>query len=85
MATTNETTDPEFEAWLETRPQSVQRLAREFPLGTCVRVPEGLLYLLGWTEFDQLIVSPINPSDDYDGANGDKRYINADDLRSGLN
>lgn len=70
-----------FEEWLASRPPSVQALVAEFPLGTALEHEGGMLYLLGYTEGDMLIFSPINPSDNYDAANANKVYICANHLR----
>lgn len=62
-----------YNAWLKTRPKCVQKLAKEFPMGTRVQFGGEMLHLLGWTENDSIILSPINPSEDSDGwwINGD--------------
>lgn len=66
--------DP-FQAWLATRPECVQKLAAEFPLGTVVQHDGKALHLLGYNEDDMLILSEIDPHKDYDGANENKVYI----------
>lgn len=70
-----------YNAWLKTRPKRVQKLAKEFPMGTCVQFGGEMLHLLGWTENDSIILSPINPSEDYDGALDKKVYACASHLR----
>jgi hypothetical protein len=41
--------------WLKTRPECVQKLAAEFPIGSVFKVgDEWPLHLLGWTERDIL-------------------------------
>jgi hypothetical protein len=67
--------------WLKTRPESVQKLAMEFPLGTEVAVNGEHLYLLGWTEGDSLIMSKIDPSEDYDAAYDARTYLCAQHCR----
>lgn len=58
----------DWAAWLATLPASVQALAAEFPLGTTV-VLEGVChFLLGYTEGNMLLVSPIDPGENYEGA-----------------
>lgn len=58
-----------YEAWLANRPESVQKLAAEFPRGSRFQLPNGeILYLIGYTEGDGLLCSPINPFEDYEGA-----------------
>jgi len=71
-----------MEAWLASRPECVQKLAAEFPHGTQVTDASGtVFYLLGYTEDDRLIVSPISPFDDYDRAMEERTYVCAEHLR----
>lgn len=70
-----------YQGWLATRPECVQKLAAEFPLGTVVQHDGTNLYLLGYTEDDTLIMSEIDPGVDYDGANASKVYFCAGHLR----
>ena len=70
-----------FKAWLGSRPESVQKLAAEFPIGTVVKHDGKNLHLLGYNESDMLILSEIDPHVDYDGANESKVYICAEHLR----
>ena len=67
--------------WFKTRPPEVQALIREFPLNTAVKTEEGLLYLIGYTEGDELLMSPVDPREDYDSALEEKVYICASHLR----
>ncbi len=68
--------------WLESRPEKVQKLAAEFPLGTVIRTPAGVdLYLLGYTENDGLVMSAIDPSKDFDGAVASKVFVHAECAR----
>lgn len=68
--------NPAYADWLMTRPACVQSLALEFPLGLAARVDDGpLLYLVGYTEDDRLIMSEVNPGDDYHGALANKVYL----------
>lgn len=48
-------------AWLLTRPAKVKALAREFPIGTAIKVEASELYVFGYTEDDSLIVTPVWP------------------------
>ena len=68
-------------AWLKTRPQCVQDLAREFPLGSTFDIDGETLYLVGYNEGDMLIVSPISLADDYDAALEQKLYVHASHFR----
>lgn len=69
------------EAWLKTRPECVQKLAKEFPLNITVQLKGKLLYMVGYNEKDTLIMSEINPSEDYEGAIEHRVYICAEHLR----
>ncbi len=71
----------EKDEWLASRPESVQKLIAEFPLGSVFNVKDTTLYLLGYTENDMLIVSEVNPSVDYEGANENKKYLCAGHFR----
>ena len=71
-----------FDDWLATRPQSVRDLAAEFPLLTSVQMPDGKqMLVIGWTEGDSLIISPVDPRTDYDGAYSARTYLCAAHLR----
>lgn len=72
-----------FDQWLATRPESVQKLAKEFPPGTAIEVNGRKLYLLGYNENDMLIVSETWPGEDYKKANATKEYICASHVREG--
>ncbi len=72
-------------AWIATRPQCVQRLAEEFPVGTVVGIHGRKLYLIGWTEGDELILSSIDPFADYEGATAAREYLCASHVREALN
>lgn len=72
----------EYERWLKTRPECVQALAAEFPPMMGVAGPDGeVLMVIGWTEDDKLIVSPINPGEDYEGSRAARKYVCAAHLR----
>lgn len=73
--------DP-FDEWLASRPECVRKLADRYPIGTTFDLDGELHYLLGYTENDMLIVSLIDPSEDYDGANENKRYVCAKHFES---
>ena len=73
------------EDWLKTRPEAVQKLASEFPLGMVIDVDGHVHYLMGYTEGDELIISPINPFDDYGAAHKERMILCAEHLRSKAN
>ncbi len=70
-----------FADWLATRPECVQKLAAEFPMGDVFCLGGRILYLLGWNESDMLIVSAIDPAVDYDRANESREYLCAKHCR----
>ena len=63
--------------WLKTRPPSVQALAEKFPCGSHWHVAGKVYWLIGYTEDDCLIVSQIDPYEDYDRAVQMKEYVYA--------
>lgn len=75
----------QFVAWLATRPECVQKLAKEFPLEEVgvVGVNGELLHLCGYTENDMLIFSTVDPRIDYERClrPENKRYICASHFR----
>lgn len=74
--------DETIEEWLKTRPECVQKLAAEFPHGSRFQTPSGeILYLVGYTEHDSLVVSHIDPFEDYPAALNNKKYIHAECAR----
>lgn len=81
-----EVNDAEREAalaeWIASRPESVQKLAAEFPLGTSFDVRGETLYLVGYNEDDSLIVSRFDPYEDYEAAVGSQQRLCASHFRS---
>lgn len=71
-----------YARWLAARPESVQKLAREFPLHAPVALEGKNLWVIGWNESDMLILSPIRLDEDYDEAERQRVYLCADHLRS---
>jgi hypothetical protein len=53
-----------FAEWLASRPPCVQHLAMLFPLGSPVRRDGRVVWVIGYTEHDGLVVSPVHPTDD---------------------
>jgi hypothetical protein len=54
---------PDIAEWLRTRPECVQKLAREFPVHSSFLWAGKVYHVLGWTDEDELIVTTV----DYDG------------------
>jgi hypothetical protein len=72
-----------FRRWLATRPVCVRKLAAEFPLDTRLDVKGVTMWLVGYTEGDELLVSPINPNVDYEGSYAERTRLCASHVRSG--
>ena len=70
-----------WEAWLATRPECVRKLAAEFPLGTEMDINGVIYYLIGYTENDMLIISNVNPWENYDQAYAARCHICAEHFR----
>jgi hypothetical protein len=73
--------DGPFREWLATRPECVRKLATEFALGTEIECNGQLFFVIDYTEDDSLVVSPVDPSEDYDTAYKMRQYICAAHLR----
>lgn len=71
-----------FEAWAASRPEQVQALIRRFPNGSLFLVNNQVHYVIGWTENDKLILSPVNPVLEFKRAQDEKIYICAKHFRS---
>lgn len=72
-----------YKDWLKTRPKSVQKLAAEFPLGSECEGRNGeILFIIGYTEDDAIVLTPINPSDDYESACAQRVHVCASHYRS---
>jgi hypothetical protein len=70
-------------AWLETRPESVRKLAAEFPPEAVFDVNGTPMYVVSYTEGDELCVSPINPAEHAQAAFDARRMLCAGHLRDG--
>lgn len=69
-----------LERWIASRPVIIQQAAKKWPLGTVLHVDGRELHLIGWAETEQadevsLILSPIDPTVDYEGALREKVYV----------
>lgn len=71
-----------YHEWLAARPESVKELAAEYPMGTVVAFDGRELYVIGWTEDDHCIVSPIWVEDDADASFEAKDYVCAHCIRT---
>lgn len=77
--------DVVFARWLKTRPEAIRRLAARFPPESTFELEGKILYLIGYSEAEEpgqegLIVSPVDPKADYEGAMAAKIYLCADCL-----
>ncbi len=71
----------DFNEWLHSKPESVRKLAGEFPIGV-YDIDGVMMYLIGYGECDELILSRINPVVDYEGAVKAQIYVCASHLRA---
>lgn len=73
----------EWDDWLDTRPECVQKLVKEFPPNTEIMLEDDKYYLVGYLEDDTLIISKHSPKYEYDLATDDnnREYICAEHLR----
>jgi hypothetical protein len=55
-------------SWIKSRPQCVQKLAAEFPLLTQLEFWGEAHFVIGYTEDDMLILSPVSPLADWNNA-----------------
>lgn len=51
-----------YAEWLSTRPEIIQRLAATYPTGTKFSVDGVLCCVVGYTEGDQVVVTPADAS-----------------------
>jgi len=56
----------EFQIWLKTRPEIIQKLGKEFPIGSLILHEGEELFLVGYRENGGLLVSKYNPSIEYE-------------------
>lgn len=70
-----------LDQWFKTLPEHIQPLAREFPLGQRIQDDERLVWVIGYTDGESLIVSPINPAEDMAQAMFYKEYMCAQCVR----
>ena len=49
----------QFDEWLEKRPESIKKLAAEFPFGTVWKIHAEDLVIVGWNEQDIVIFSKL--------------------------
>ncbi len=74
----------QYEEWLAMRPPKVRRVLEEFPPQSIVEVDGVPYFVLGANEDGMLIVSDVDPSEDYDRAVGDshRKYVCMEHLQS---
>jgi hypothetical protein len=66
--------------WIDSRPECVRKLAAKFPPGAQISVHGDNWFVIGYTEDDRIIISPIHPASDYDASVANKQYVCADHL-----
>lgn len=70
--------------WLKTRPECVQKLAAEFPLGLPLQLDNAMYFVIGYTEDDSLVISSTHPGHDYDTAYETRQRVCAQHVRDGI-
>lgn len=76
-----------FQEWLKTRPPEIQALCAEFPLGT--EIPKSLTeakddhqwMVIGYGDNDNLVISYLDPTEDYHRSMEVRERIHAQHLR----
>ena len=63
------------ESWAASRPACVQALIREFPVGSTFTSREGVVWCIGYTESNELIVTVVNPYLDWESALKARVYL----------
>lgn len=67
--------------WLLTQPVAIRTLAREFPFGSEVERDGHALFVVGWADGRELIVSAVRPRDWLDAPVGSRMWVRAKKLR----
>jgi len=71
-----------MEEWLKDKPESVKELARRHPLGTVFVIRNVRHYLMGYLDGGEgLILSTVNPGEDYDKAIEQRRVVSYRNLQ----
>lgn len=71
----------DLQEWLQDKPQIIKDLATKFPPGTMIVIPDrGEYHVVGWNEGNAIIVSRVDPFQDYDRAIENVEYICADHI-----
>lgn len=69
----------DYMGWLADRPACVQALAKRHPIGGLYEVRGKDHWLIGYNEANLLVLTPVNPHEDLDGAySADFIYVCAD-------
>lgn len=58
----------QWEQWVASRPEVVQRLIQKFPPGSRYLIEDRMHFLVGYTEGGGLLISTTNPYEDYEKA-----------------
>jgi hypothetical protein len=69
--------------WLATRPRIVREILKRWPLDSVVTDGVQRFFVAGATEGGSLIITPINPNVDYEGAHAARRHCCIDCLKAG--
>lgn len=64
-----------IDEWMASRPECVRALAKRHKLGDLYEVEGKTHWLIGYTENNMLILSPVDPGIDYDGSFAARIYV----------
>lgn len=74
--------------WVDSRPSEVQDLIRRFPPSATVTIEGEVHYVMGYQEVEKsppgLLLTPICPGADYEGAVAAKKFVCADHILMGV-
>ncbi|MBO0710763.1 MAG: hypothetical protein J2P47_05725 [Acetobacteraceae bacterium] len=70
-----------YDAWWAGLPDCVKALSKEFPLDTPVLLNGKNWYVIGWSEDDMLVISPMTLAENYDGAWAARQRVCAEHYR----
>lgn len=83
MSTEEEMTEGGLKAWLESRPPVVRALFERYPVGTWFNIDGVDWWMFGATECGHIVLTPVDPYDDYDRAKAGREWFHPDDLIEG--
>lgn len=75
----------EFQQWVAEQPAHIQAMAREFPIASVFHQPDGMTaWLLGYTDAEELVLTCVNPHENYDAARDARFYLDVNVVRAAV-